>query len=121
MSYNGAGCDYNNKYEIPTYGSEPSDSIRIQVRHYQDSYIAAEEATKGCSSENINEKTCIRISSTTSETKSKSVSTYYNALSKKVQVTNKYRTAVLLVCVSLTSTLNIVILKIIGYIGLCWD
>ena len=59
MSYNGAGCDYNNKYEIPTYGSEPSDSIRIQVRHYQDSYIAAEEATKGCSSTSIYGVNCV--------------------------------------------------------------
>ena len=72
LSYNGAGCNYRNKYEIASYGSESSDSIRVQVRHYQDSYIAAEEATKGCSSdiaaeeatkgcssENINAKNCI--------------------------------------------------------------
>lgn len=95
MSYNGAGCDYNNKYEIPTYGSEPSDSIRIQVRHYQDSYIAAEEATKGCSSENINEKTCIRISSTTSETKSKSVRTYSTDPDATVNIDRLYETIAL--------------------------
>ena len=62
LSYNGAGCNYRNKYEIASYGSESSDSVRVQVRHYQDSYIAAEEATKGCSSENIDEKNCISTS-----------------------------------------------------------
>ena len=68
MSYNAAGCNYHNKYEIPTYRSESSDSIRVQVRHYQDSYIAAEEVTKGCSSENINEKNCISTSISTENT-----------------------------------------------------
>ena len=59
LSYNGAGCNYRNKYEIASYGSESSDSIRVQVRHYQDSYIAAEEATKGCSSEFIYGVNCV--------------------------------------------------------------
>ena len=59
LSYNAAGCNYHNKYEIPTYRSESSDSIRVQVRHYQDSYIAAEEATKGCSSEYIYGVNCV--------------------------------------------------------------
>lgn len=65
LSYDGAGCNYHNRYEIASYGSESSDSIRVQVRHYQDSYIAAEEATKGCSSENINDKNCISTSIST--------------------------------------------------------
>ena len=60
LSYNAAGCNYHN--------NESSDSIRVQVRHYQDSYIAAEEATKGCSSENINEKNCISTSISTENT-----------------------------------------------------
>lgn len=59
LSYSGGGCDYNNKYEIPTYGSKSRDKIQIRVRHYQDSYIAAEEITKGCSSTNIYETNCI--------------------------------------------------------------
>ena len=115
LSYNGAGCNYRNKYEIASYGSESSDSVRVQVRHYQDSYIAAEEATKGCSSENINEKNCIS-NSISSENVSMSVKASSYATSDQVRVTSNQRTAVILVCISLTATVNIIIAKIWGYI-----
>ena len=96
LSYNGAGCNYRNKYEIASYGSESSDSVRVQVRHYKDSYIAAEEATKGCSSENINEKNCIS-NSKSSENVSMSVKASSYATSDQVRVTSNQRTAVILV------------------------
>lgn len=115
LSYNAAGCNYHNKYEIPTYRSESSDSIRVQVRHYQDSYIAAEEATKGCSSENINEKNCISTSISTENTSMSIKSSSYSE-SGQVRVTTNQRTAVILVCISLTATVNIIVGKIWGYI-----
>ena len=59
LSFDASGCDFNNRYEIATYGFESSDSIRVKVRHYEDSYIAAEEATKGCSSKFIFGVNCV--------------------------------------------------------------
>lgn len=83
LSYSGGGCDYNNKYEIPTYGSKSRDKIQIRVRHYQDSYIAAEEITKGCSSTNIYETNC--ISNTVSN-----ISSIFMRVPDTYSVTSKY-------------------------------
>ena len=89
---------------------------------YEDSYIAAEEATKGCSSLNTDEKNCITSSSLSSSSSSSSSDTnissqsYSFAPNSKVEVSGEYYTAVTLICISLTTTVNIIVFKIFSLI-----
>ena len=123
LSYSGGGCDYNNKYEIPTYGSKSRDKIQIRVRHYQDSYIAAEEITKGCSSTNIYETNC--ISNTVSETNTLEHQHKSNGI--KLAIVNKYTIAsenpmwFYYVCVAMTASFNLLIILGCIYLFNCDD
>ena len=54
----GAGCYYKNSHQIPVYSSSRPSTVSITVRHYQDSLIAADEFTYGCSYTSSSSSSC---------------------------------------------------------------
>ena len=54
----GAGCYYQNSHQIPVYSLSRPSTITISIRHYQDSLIAADEFTYGCSYSSPDSSSC---------------------------------------------------------------
>lgn len=52
------GCEYSNKWSPYVYSPKKVQSVRITLRSYLDSYIAASSATKGCSETSIENNHC---------------------------------------------------------------
>ena len=58
----GAGCYYQNSHQIPVYSLSRPSTITISIRHYQDSLIAADEFTYGCSYSSPDSSSCFGLS-----------------------------------------------------------
>ena len=56
------GCYYQNSHQIPVYSLSRPSTITISIRHYQDSLIAADEFTYGCSYSSPDSSSCFGLS-----------------------------------------------------------
>lgn len=52
------GCEYSNKWSPYVYSPKKVNSVRISLRSYLDSYIAASSATRGCSDTSVENNHC---------------------------------------------------------------
>ena len=58
----GYGCYYQNSHQIPVYSLSRPSTITISIRYYQDSLIAADEFTYGCSYSSPDSSSCFGLS-----------------------------------------------------------
>ena len=49
-----AGCEFGNSWEPIEYSKKPLNKISLQIRSYQDPYIAASSLTRGCNEDEKN-------------------------------------------------------------------
>ena len=58
----GAGCYYANNHDVALYSKSYTSNLAVHLRYYQDSFIAADEFTQGCSYSSPDSTSCFGMS-----------------------------------------------------------
>ena len=62
LSGSGAGCYYSTSHGVAVYSRTYRPVVPVQIRYYQDSFISADELTRGCSSSSPGSSSCFGMS-----------------------------------------------------------